>query len=65
MRWDRGPFAPDQAVLIDLANRRFYFFFIEIWPQEFYYVAGLLMMVMQRAGDGWQIVSLQNTDRAG
>ncbi len=36
--------APDQAVLIDLANRRFYFFFIEIWPQEFYYVAGLLIM---------------------
>ena len=36
--------APDQAVLLDLANRRFYFFFIEIWPQEFYYVAGLLMM---------------------
>ncbi|RUV86399.1 cytochrome c oxidase accessory protein CcoG [Mesorhizobium sp. M1A.F.Ca.IN.022.07.1.1] len=44
LRWDRGAFAPDQAVLIDLANRRFYFFFIEIWPQEFYYVAGLLMM---------------------
>ena len=44
MRWDRGPFAPDQAVLVDLANRRFYFFFIEIWPQEFYYVAGLLVM---------------------
>jgi cytochrome c oxidase accessory protein FixG len=31
-------------VLIDLANRRFYFFFIEIWPQEFYYIAGLLIM---------------------
>ncbi|MCV3205456.1 cytochrome c oxidase accessory protein CcoG [Mesorhizobium sp. YC-39] len=44
LRWDRGPFAPDQAVLLDLANRRFYFFFIEVWPQEFYYVAGLLMM---------------------
>jgi cytochrome c oxidase accessory protein FixG len=44
LRWDRGPFAPDQAVLVDLAHRRFYFFFIEIWPQEFYYVAGLLMM---------------------
>ena len=28
IRWDRGPYAPDQAVLIDLANRRFYFFFI-------------------------------------
>ena len=44
LRWDRGPFAPDQAVLVDLANRRFYFFFIEIWPQEFYYIAGLLIM---------------------
>ena len=44
IRWDRGPYAPDQAVLIDLLHRRFYFFFIEIWPQEFYYVAGLLIM---------------------
>jgi cytochrome c oxidase accessory protein FixG len=44
LRWNRGPFAPDQAVLVDLANRRFYFFFIEIWPQEFYFVAGLLVM---------------------
>ena len=24
LRWDRGPYAPDQAVLIDLAHRRFY-----------------------------------------
>ncbi len=44
IRWDRGPYAPDQAVLIDLANRRFYMFDIEIWPHEFYYVAGLLIM---------------------
>ncbi len=44
IRWDRGPYAPDQAVLVDLANRRFYFFAIEIWPQEFYYVAGMLIM---------------------
>ena len=44
IRWDRGPGAPDQAVLVDLANRRFFFFFIEIWPQEFYYVAGMLVM---------------------
>ena len=44
LRWDRGPFAPDQAVLVDLANRRFYMFNIEIWPHEFYYVAGLLVM---------------------
>ena len=44
IRWDRGPALPDQAVLLDLANRRFYFFWIEIWPHEFYFVAGLLIM---------------------
>ena len=44
LRWDRGPYAPDQAVLVDLAGRRFYFGPIEIWPHEFYYVAGLLIM---------------------
>ncbi|MGL4311764.1 MAG: cytochrome c oxidase accessory protein CcoG, partial [Paracoccaceae bacterium] len=43
-RWDRGPNLPDQAVLIDMANRRFFFFMIEIWPHEFYFVAGLLIM---------------------
>ncbi|MDB5686036.1 MAG: ccoG [Rhizorhabdus sp.] len=44
LRWNRGPYAPDQAVLVDMAHRRFYFFDIEIWPHEFYYVAGLLVM---------------------
>jgi len=44
LRWDRGPNAPDQAVLIDLSNSRFYFFFIEIWPQEIYYLTGLLII---------------------
>ena len=44
IRWDRGPGAPDQAVLIDLPNRRFYFFFLEIWPQEVYYLTGLLIL---------------------
>jgi len=44
IRWDRGPGAPDQAVLIDFPARRFYFFFIEIWPQEIYYIAGLLIL---------------------
>lgn len=32
IRWDRGPNLPDQAVLVDIASRRFYF------------VAGLLIM---------------------
>ena len=44
LRWDRGPYAPSQAVLVDLAHRRFYMFSIEIWPHEFYYVAGMLVM---------------------
>ena len=44
IRWDRGPNLPDQAVLVDMAGRRFYFFWIEIWPHEFYFVAGLLIM---------------------
>ncbi len=44
IRWDRGPNLPDQAVLIDLAGRRFFFFWIEIWPHEFYFIAGLLIM---------------------
>jgi cytochrome c oxidase accessory protein FixG len=44
IRWDRGPYAPNQAVLVDLAHRRFYMFSIEIWPHEFYYVAGMLIM---------------------
>ena len=44
VRWDRGPNAPSQAVLIDFPNRRFYFFFIEIWPQEVYYITGLLIL---------------------
>lgn len=44
IRWDRGPSLPDQAVLLDLANRRFFFFWVEIWPYEFYFVAGLLIM---------------------
>ncbi len=44
IRWDRGPGVPDQAVLIDFPSSRFYFFFIEIWPTEFYYLTGLLII---------------------
>jgi cytochrome c oxidase accessory protein FixG len=44
LRWDRGPGVPDQAFLIDMPNRRGYFLWIEIWPQEVYYLAGLLMI---------------------
>ena len=44
VRWNRGPDLPSQAVLVDLAHRRFYFFWIEIWPQEVYYFTGLLII---------------------
>lgn len=44
LRWDRGVGQPDQAVLVDFQNARFYFFFIEIWPQEAYYITGLLIL---------------------
>ena len=44
LRWDRGPQAPDQAVLLDFANGRLYAFFIEIWPQDLYLVTGLLVL---------------------
>lgn len=44
IRWDRGPGNPDQAVLVDLDRPRLYFFFIELWPQEIYFLAGLLIL---------------------
>ena len=43
-RWDRGAFAPDQAVLIDLPARRAYWLWIEIWPQEVYILTGILIL---------------------
>ncbi len=44
LRWDRGHGAPDQAVLVDIGNGRLFFFFIEIWPQEVYFLTGLLIL---------------------
>ena len=44
VRWNRGPNAPSQAVLVDIAHSRFYAFFIELWPQEVYYFTGLLIL---------------------
>ena len=43
IRWDRGPNAPDQAILIDMVNRRAYWFFIEIWPHEVYYFTAIMV----------------------
>ncbi len=44
LRWDRGPGAPSQAILIDLYGRRGWFFDVVIWPQEVYFVTGLLIL---------------------
>lgn len=44
IRWDRGDGIPNQAVLADFESEKFYFFMIEIWPQEAYYLAGLLIL---------------------
>ena len=44
LRWERGEGIPDQAVLADFEGEKFYFFMIEIWPQEAYYLAGLMIL---------------------
>jgi cytochrome c oxidase accessory protein FixG len=44
LRWYRGEHTPDQAILIDMPGRRAYFFGIEIWPQEVYYLTGILIL---------------------
>ena len=44
LRWDRGEGAPGQALLIDMPARKAYFFFIEIWAQEVYYLTGVLII---------------------
>lgn len=44
LRWSRGVGRPDQALLIDMSTQRAYFFGLEIWPQEIYYLAGLLII---------------------
>lgn len=44
LRWERPGAAPDQMILIDLEGKRAYFMGIEIWPQEVYYLTGLLIL---------------------
>jgi len=44
IRFDRGEGSPNQAILIDLPGSKIYFFWIEIWPQEIYYLAGILLI---------------------
>ena len=44
IRWERPGALPDQAVLVDFDGGRFYFFAIQLWPQEVYFITGLLVM---------------------
>ncbi|CAK6537854.1 MAG: 4Fe-4S binding protein [Candidatus Midichloria mitochondrii] len=44
LRWYRDENAPSQAILIDLPTRRAYFFNIEIWPEEIFYIMTILII---------------------
>lgn len=44
IRWPRGEGIPDQAVLADFEGEKFYFFFLEVWPQEIYFLGGLIIL---------------------
>ncbi len=44
IRWHRPEGLPQQAVLVDFTGPRFYFFFIQLWPQEVYFFTGLLII---------------------
>ena len=44
LRWHRGPNRPTQAVLLDVWNARFYLFDVELWPQDIYFLSGLLIL---------------------
>lgn len=43
MRWEREA-GPDQAVLFDLVGRKFYLFDLVVYPQDIFWLAGLLMI---------------------
>ncbi|MDZ4373169.1 MAG: cytochrome c oxidase accessory protein CcoG [Phenylobacterium sp.] len=44
LRWERPGALPDQAVLVDFFGGRFYFFGIQLWPQEVHFITGLLVI---------------------
>ena len=44
LRFDRGEGTPNQAILIDLPNSKGYFFGIEMWPNEVFYLMGILIL---------------------
>ena len=43
LRWERET-GPAQAVLFDIPNRRFYLFDLIVYPQDIFWLAGLLMI---------------------
>ena len=44
VRWPRPAGAPQQAVMVDFSHARFWFGPIHLWPQEIYYITGLLVI---------------------
>ncbi|WPX95978.1 CcoG family cytochrome c oxidase accessory protein [Candidatus Bandiella woodruffii] len=44
IRWDRGMGFPNQAIIIDLPSRKGYFFGLQIWPDEIYFITILLIL---------------------
>lgn len=44
LRFNRGENSPNQAILVDIPKSKAYFFNIEIWPQEAYYLMGILVI---------------------
>ena len=44
VRWNRGIGRSNQAVLLDIFHERFWFFNLEFWPQDIFYLTGLLIM---------------------
>ena len=52
MRWDRGPSAPQPGGAGRFRQASVYFFFIELWPQEVYFITGLLVLAALGAVPG-------------
>ncbi|WP_315810552.1 cytochrome c oxidase accessory protein CcoG [Bradyrhizobium sp. SZCCHNR3107] len=44
VRWNRGPNAPDQAVLLDFAHGKLYLGPAEIWPQDLYLITAAMLL---------------------
>ena len=44
IRWDRGEGLPSQAMMIDLPSRKIYFFALQIWSDEIYFITIILIL---------------------